>query len=159
MSLLSPPLPTKPSVERNSRVSPHVIDPASGIVEIGACGLPVQPLDQVTITTWKAEFPVDGPGMAASDDDDDTSTDPTPEENDDDEFDDFDDIDEDDFDDDFDDDFEEELDDDYEIEIEDEISAEFGLSGVDAVEIEDIDDVNEIAADVDDPVNDDTAKD
>lgn len=115
---------------------------------LGACGLPAQPLEPAVIREWESEFEaevstlaigiprVGGAGLAElsgfEDDEEAGGGDAAPEDSEEDEFDDFDDIDEDDFDDDFDDDFEEELDDDYEIEIEDEISAEFGLSGVDA---------------------------
>lgn len=129
-------------------------------LEIGACGLPMDPLDPATIRAWEAEagpvidvLPIVGGAVQAElsgfEEDEDLGGGEAPADEDaDDEFDDFDDIDEDDFDDDFDDDFEEELDDDYEIEIEDEISAEFGLSGVVDVDIEDIDDVEAVDDDV-----------
>jgi hypothetical protein len=121
--------------------------------EIGACGLPLQPLDPETLAAWEAEGPLVGGAVQAElsgfeDDDDIAGGEGLPPDDEEDEFDDFDDIDEDDFDDDFDDDFEEELDDDYEIEIEDEISAEFGLSGVE-VDIDEIEDIDAIDDDAD----------
>jgi hypothetical protein len=138
--------------------------------EIGPCGLPLDPLDPVTIQAWEAESEVRvlvAPTPAVTgqaelsgfeDDEDLGGGEEVPDVDDEDEFDDFDDIDEDDFDDDFDDDFEEELDDDYEIEIEDEISAEFGLSGVVDVDIDEIEAIDALDVDVDidiDPVDDD----
>jgi len=141
---------------------------------IGACGLPVEPLEPSVIRQWESEVNseqsdalspirtprVDGASQAElsgfEDDDEVGGGDAPADGSDDDEFDDFDDIDEDDFDDDFDDDFEEELDDDYEIEIEDEISAEFGLSGVE-IEIDDVEDID--AIDVIDVIDEDIVAD
>lgn len=74
---------------------------------------------------------------------------------DDDDLDEFDEIDEDDFDDEFDDDFEEELEDEYEIEIEDEISAEFGLGPDKDDEDEELDDLDSLADDLNEDIDDD----
>ncbi len=157
MSQVSPTLPTPLLVPLVSPAEWEAPTFASPPIEIGGCGLPLEPLDPATLHQWQAEVeavvatPMTGGAVQAElsgfEDDEDLGE-SVPESDDDDEFDDFDDIDEDDFDDDFDDDFEEELDDDYEIEIEDEISAEFGLSGVVGVDIDDIDSVDDLDADI-----------
>lgn len=162
MSQVSPtiPLPLSPESLPMPPDQPYPLTPRSIPVELGACGLPLKPLDADTLRDWETETgtttdvgPVVGRAGQAElsgfeEDEDLGGGEAPPDEDADDEFDDFDDIDEDDFDDDFDDDFEEELDDDYEIEIEDEISAEFGLSGVVDIDVEDVDDVDAIDDDI-----------
>lgn len=173
MSQMSPTLPARPlpsppkkSLMDRETIRDFFIGDASAVPSkldpetLGACGLPVEPLEPAVIQEWEAEIETEtddsqlaigipktgSVGQAElsgfEDDEEVGGGEAAPDDSEEDEFDDFDDIDEDDFDDDFDDDFEEELDDDYEIEIEDEISAEFGLSGVEV----DIDDIEAIDA-------------
>lgn len=129
------------------------------------CGLPLSPLDGAILADPLFRVPDVGGTIDTTaelsgfdDDDEDYGDSETPGEDEgDDEFEDFDDIDDEDFDDDFDDDFEEELEDDYEIEIEDEISAEFGLSGGGAEDIDDLDAIDDVDAvdDIDPDLDDD----
>ncbi len=162
----------RPSIVEPDRTSPQQNKGLPGPIPLGPCGLPLDPVDPTT--SWSdadsdtdrvshSGVPVGGvitttAELSGFEDDEDLgNTEGGEEEDVEDEFDDFDDIDDEDFDDDFDDDFEEELDDDYEIEIEDEISAEFGLSGVEDVDIDDLDDVDALEDDVDEiePLDDD----
>jgi hypothetical protein len=171
LTLPSQPLmPAKKSTLRRETMKDFFVGDAASDAPLGACGLPAEPLEPAIVREWQTELEIetgdviapagsprtDGAGQADlsgfEDDEDTTGGEPVPDDSEEDEFDDFDDIDEDDFDDDFDDDFEEELDDDYEIEIEDEISAEFGLSGVEA-DIDEIEDID--AIDVIDVIDDD----